>query len=106
MLDWLLSDPLAVGARAPDFSLPDQDGNLVTLATLRGHNIVLIFYPGDETTVCRRQLCEFRDRWPMAQRKNALVFGVNPQSAGSHAKFRDKRQFPFPLLVDRGQKVG
>jgi peroxiredoxin Q/BCP len=106
MLSWLFSKPLAVGAMAPEFSLPDQDGNLVMLSALRGRNVVLIFYPGDETTVCRKQLCEFRDNWHLAQQKNTLVFGVNPQSAESHAKFRDRRELPFPLLVDRGQKMG
>jgi peroxiredoxin Q/BCP len=106
MLDWLFSYPLPTGSVAPDFTLPDQNGKLVSLTALRGRNVVLIFYPGDDTTVCRQQLCEFRDRWPMAQTKNTVVFGVNPQSAISHAKFRERRQLPFPLLVDRGQKVG
>jgi thioredoxin-dependent peroxiredoxin len=106
MFSWLFSEPLAVATPAPDFTLPDQDGTLVTLSALRGHNIVLVFYPADETTVCRQQLCEFRDQWSVAQAKNTLVFGVNPQGAESHAKFRDRRQFPFPLLVDRKQKVG
>jgi thioredoxin-dependent peroxiredoxin len=106
MLDWLFADPLLPGTSAPDFSLPDQDGKLVTLGGLRGHNVVLIFYPGDDTTVCRRQLCDFRDRWVDAQRKNTLVYGVNPQSAKSHAKFIGKCRLPFPLLVDQGQKTG
>src|SRR5439155_1085234 len=86
MLDWLFSDPLPVGAPAPDFSLPDQNGSVVSLAALRGCNVVLIFYPGDDTTVCRQQLCEFRDHWAAAQQKNTLVYGVNPQNAQSHAK--------------------
>lgn len=106
MFNWLFPDPLPVGLPAPDFSLPDQDGNVVSLAALRGHNVVLVFYPGDDTTVCRRQLCEFRDRWSDAKGKNTLVFGVNPQNAKSHAKFIDKSRLPFPLLVDQGQKMG
>jgi len=106
MLSWLFSEPLTAGTPAPDFTLPDQDGTPVTLSALQGHNVVLVFYPADETTVCRQQLCEFRDQWSLAQTKNTLVFGVNPQSAESHARFRSKRQFPFPLLVDRKQKVG
>ena len=106
MLDWLFSDPLPVGTLAPDFSLPDQDGKMVSLSALRGRNVVLVFYPGDDTTVCRRQLCEFRDRWAAAQQNNTLVFGVNPQSAKSHVKFRAKNRLPFPLLVDPGQKMG
>jgi peroxiredoxin Q/BCP len=106
LLDWLFSDPLPVGVPAPDFSLPDQDGNSVSLSALRGSNVVLVFYPGDDTTVCRRQLCEFRDRWADAQRNNTLVFGVNPQSAGSHARFIGKCRLPFSLLVDQGQQMG
>ena len=106
MLEWLFSEPLAVGAPAPEFALPDQDGNLVTLSALRGRNAGLAFYPGDDTSTCRRQLCEFRDRWPLAREKNAVVFGINPQGAESHAKFRERRDLPFPLLIDRGQKTG
>jgi len=105
MLSWLFSKPLPTGAAAPDFSLPDQNGALVHLADLGGHNVVLIFYPGDDTTVCRRQLCEFRDSWSAAQSHNVLVFGVNPQNSASHEKFHARYAFPFPLLVDRGQKV-
>ena len=106
MLDWLFSKPLDVGTTAPGFSLPDQNGKLVKLSDLRGKNIVLVFYPGDDTAVCRKQLCEFRDRWADAQSKNTAVFGVNPQSAKSHGKFQSKFKLPFPLLVDRGQKMG
>jgi peroxiredoxin Q/BCP len=105
MLDWIFSEPLAVGTPAPDFTLPDQDGNAVTLSQLRGKNVVLVFYPADETTVCRKQLCEFRDQWGEVQSKNALVFGVNPGDAKSHQNFRNKREFPFPLLVDKHKKV-
>jgi peroxiredoxin Q/BCP len=106
MLDWLFSDPLPAGTKAPDFTLPDQDGNQVALSALRGKNVVLVFYPRDETTVCTQQLCEFRDRWPDVQSKNTVVFGVNPQDSASHAKFREHRQYPFPLLTDQGQKMG
>jgi thioredoxin-dependent peroxiredoxin len=105
MLDWLFADPLLPGTPAPDFSLPDQDGNMISLGALRGQNVVLIFYPGDDTSVCRRQLCEFRDRCATAQQKNTLIFGVNPQSAQSHAQFIAKSRLPFPLLVDQGQKT-
>jgi peroxiredoxin Q/BCP len=105
-LDWLFSEPLAVGDSAPDFSLPDQDGKIVSLRDLRGRNVVLIFYPGDDTTICRAQLCEFRDRWTEAAAKNTVVFGVNPQNAASHGRFQEKSKLPFPLLVDQGQKVG
>jgi peroxiredoxin Q/BCP len=106
LLGWLFSDPLPVGSLAPEFSIPDQDGRIVSLSALGGRNVVLVFYPGDDTTVCRRQLCEFRDRWAAAQQMNTLVYGVNPQSAKSHARFQANSRLPFPLLVDPGQKMG
>src|SRR5579883_3627780 len=99
MLSWLFSDPLPVGAPAPDFSLPDAEGHLVRLSDLRGRNVVLVFYPGDDTPGCTRQLCQFRDSWEAARARGVEVFGVNPQSAAKHARFRGKFQFPFPLLV-------
>src|SRR4051812_26229644 len=97
--------PLTVGTPAPDFSVPDQDGGRVTLSALRGKNVVLVFYPADDTNICTKQLCEFRDRWPHAAVKNAVIFGVNPARSGAHQKFRDKYKFPFPLLIDEGQKI-
>jgi len=105
MLDWLFSVPLAVGTAAPDFSLPDAAGNPVSLSDFRGRNVVLVFYPGDDTPVCRRQLCEFRDNWKEAEARAVQVLGINPQSSGSHARFGEKYSFPFPLLVDAGQNV-
>jgi peroxiredoxin Q/BCP len=106
MFSWLFSDPLPSGSAAPDFSLPDDQGHLVKLSALRGHNVVLVFYPGDDTPGCTKQLCEFRDSWSEAEGRNVKVFGVNPQSARKHEQFRGKFHFPFPLLVDEGQKVG
>jgi len=105
MLDWLFSNPLEVGAAAPDFTLQEQSGESVTLSKLRGKNVVLVFYPGDDTMICRKQLCEFRDQWEQAKSHNTLVYGVNPGSADSHQKFQQKYKFQFPLLVDAGQKV-
>ena len=106
MLSWLFSDPLPVGAKAPDFTTTDDSGRTVKLSGLRGRNVVLVFYPGDDTPGCTKQLCEFRDEWGAAEGRNVEVFGVNPQSAEKHAKFRRKFNFPFPLLVDKGQKIG
>jgi thioredoxin-dependent peroxiredoxin len=105
MLSWLTSDPLPAGTAAPDFSVPDDCGRTVTLSALRGQAVVLIFYPGDDTPGCTKQLCEFRDSWEAAKSRGVAVFGISPQGAQSHVKFRDKFHFPFPLLVDRGQKV-
>jgi thioredoxin-dependent peroxiredoxin len=106
MLSWVFSDPLPVGSKAPDFSLPDENGATVTLDSLRGKNVVLVFYPGDDTYTCTKQLCEFRDQWEQAKQRNVTVYGVNPQGAGKHKSFRDKYKFPFPLLVDKGQQMG
>ena len=100
----IFSQPLPVGSPAPDFELPDQDRNLVSLSGLRGRNVILVFYPADDTSVCTKQLCEFRDKWQEVQGHNALVFGVNP--GRRHAEFRAKFNFPFPLLCDDGQRVG
>jgi thioredoxin-dependent peroxiredoxin len=105
MFSWLFSDPLAIGAAAPNFSLPDQFGHQVTLSALRGRNVVLVFYPGDDTPGCTKQLCQFRDQWSAVKARGAEIFGVNPQSAAKHEKFREKFNFQFPLLVDEGQKV-
>ncbi len=106
MFAWLWEDPLPVGAPAPNFTLKDDSGRDVSLKALRGHNVVLIWYPGDDTSTCTKQLCEMRDNWASAQKKDTLVFGVNPQSAESHTRFRQKYSLPFPLLVDPGQQVG
>jgi peroxiredoxin Q/BCP len=105
MLSWLFSKPLLVGSAAPDFSLPDDSGQTVTLSSLRGKPVVLVFYPGDDTSGCTRQLCEFRDSWESAKARGAAVFGISPQGVKSHVKFRNKFHFPFPLLVDSGQSV-
>jgi thioredoxin-dependent peroxiredoxin len=105
MLSWLPRDPLPVGSKAPDFTLPTESGKKVTLSSLRGKNVVLVFYPGDDTLICRTQLCEFRDSWPDMRAHNVVVFGINPQSPESHREFRTRNRFPFPLLVDVDQRV-
>src|SRR6185295_4676889 len=97
--------PLPATTPAPDFSVPDQDGSRVTLSAFRGKNVVLVFYPADDTSVCTKQLCEFRDCWPDVTAKNAVVLGVNPARSRAHQKFREKCKFPFPLLIDEGQKI-
>ncbi|MEI9975773.1 MAG: peroxiredoxin [Ignavibacteriota bacterium] len=106
MFSWLWSNPLPAGSVAPEFSLPDESGRVVRLADWRGSHVVLVFYPADDTSVCTRQLCQFRDSWSEAQARAVQVFGVNPQNARRHGDFRKKYSLPFPLLVDRGQKVG
>ncbi len=104
LVSWLFSDPLAAGTVAPDFTLADEQGRIVTLSALRGREVLLVWYPGDDTMICTKQLCEIRDSWAAFQ--GMAVFGVNSQGAGSHQKFVDKFSFPFPLLIDPGQAVG
>jgi peroxiredoxin Q/BCP len=106
MFSWLFSDPLPVGSIAPDFNLPDDAGNTVSLSSLRASNVLLVFYPGDDTPGCKRQLSQMRDNWDRLRSAGVLVFGVNPQGAQSHTSFRKKYNFPFPLLIDKGQQVG
>jgi len=107
MIGWLFQPPLAVGTRAPDFELRDSSGQLVRLADFRGKKeVVLVWYPGDDTKICRQQLCAIRDDWAAVNAAQTAVFGVNPQNAGSHERFKQRYSFPFPLLVDEGQRVG
>jgi thioredoxin-dependent peroxiredoxin len=101
----LFSYPLAVGSLAPDFTLTDDTGQSVTLSALRGRNVLLIFYPGDETYVCTKQLCAMRDHWADLEARNTVAFGVNPADQARHARFRSHHNLPFPLLVDRGRQV-
>ena len=105
MLSWLFSGPLPIGAEAPDFKLANQNGRAVSLSSLRGRPVVLVFYPGDDTPVCTKQLCEFRDNWALAEKYGAQVLGINNQRVARHGRFHDKHKFPFPLLVDEGQRV-
>jgi peroxiredoxin Q/BCP len=106
IFSWLISKPLDVGSEAPDFFLSDQDGRAVKLSDFRGKkNVVLVFYPGDDTGTCTKQFCEFRDDYTALSGKDTIVFGVNPQTAESHRRFIAKRNYPFSLLVDSGQTV-
>ncbi len=105
MLSWFAA-LLTLGSPAPDFTLQDDAGNRVRLAEwLAKGPVVLVFYPMDETPGCTTQLCEIRDRWSDFEQRGVAVFGVNPGSAASHARFRRNRNLPMPLLVDEGKRV-
>ena len=99
------SSPLPPGTEAPDFTLPATEGENVTLRDLRGQPVVLVFYPGDNTPGCTKQLCAIRDDFSKFEDAETVVFGINPQSALSHKKFVKEHKFPFPLLVDKDEKV-
>ncbi len=97
---------LSVGTPAPDFTLPDQHGEQVTLSSFRGtQTVVLIFYPGDQTPVCTTQLCGIRDSYDAFAEAGAIVLGINNGSESSHQRFAQKYTFQFPLLVDNDRKV-
>ncbi|MEO0756050.1 MAG: thioredoxin-dependent thiol peroxidase [Cyanobacteria bacterium J06648_16] len=96
---------LNVGDPAPDFSLPDADGNLISLSDLKGQRVVLYFYPRDNTPGCTKEACAFRDSYEQYQAAGAVVLGVSTDNAKSHAKFTAKHNLPFPLLIDEDGKV-
>jgi peroxiredoxin Q/BCP len=98
-------DLLPLGVEAPLFEAQDDSGAAVRLADLRGRFVVLVFYPADGTPTCTRQLCELRDSHEPLRAAGAAVYGVNPLSARSHAAFRTKHGFPFPLIVDEGRRI-
>jgi peroxiredoxin Q/BCP len=91
---------LNVGDRAPDFSLPDQDGKTVALKALRGKPVVVYFYPKDDTPGCTKEACDFRDANTRLRRTGAVVLGVSLDGAESHQKFIKKFTLPFSLLSD------
>lgn len=100
-----MGDFLEEGAKAPDFTLPADDGSKVKLSALHGQPVVLYFYPKDDTPGCTREACAFRDQQKALVGLGAKVFGISADSVESHGKFRDKFQLNFPLLADVDHKV-
>lgn len=97
---------LEVGQKAPPFKLQDQYGETHGLNDYKGRkNLVLVFYPGDDTPGCTTQLCAVRDDWADFLQSDVAVLGVNPANAQSHADFVEKFGFPFPLLVDSRKEM-
>lgn len=92
------------GDAAPPFELESDAGERVSLDDLRGRWVVLYWYPKDDTPGCTTEACEFRDSWDSISAE-AEVYGVSPDNAASHRKFRDKLRLPFPLLADAGHAV-
>ena len=91
---------LEVGTKAPDFTLPDQDGNMHFLSEYRGKKVILYFYPKDNTAGCTKQACGFAERYPQFTEKGAVVLGVSKDSVASHKKFEEKYGLPFTILSD------
>jgi peroxiredoxin Q/BCP len=100
-----MADELEVGDKAPDFSLPDQGGKTVSLKSLKGKQVVLYFYPKDDTPGCTKEACGFRDSLKAIEQTNTVVLGVSMDNAESHQKFIKKYSLSFPLLCDEDGKV-
>jgi peroxiredoxin Q/BCP len=96
---------LSPGSPAPDFTLPTDDGRVLRLSELRGRNVVLFFYPKDDTPGCTTEACELRDAFPRFEGLDAVILGVSPDGVKSHQKFKRKFQLPFTLLADTGHAV-
>ena len=91
---------LTVGTKAPNFTLPDKDGNMVSLSDFAGKKVVLYFYPKDNTPGCTKQACGYRDEYGEFAKQNAVVIGISKDSVKSHANFAAKQELPFILLAD------
>ena len=96
---------LEIGSKAPAFTLPDQDGKMVSLKDFKGQKVVLYFYPKDNTPGCTKQACNFGELLPQFREKGAVVIGVSKDSVASHKKFQVKFGLPFTLLSDTELKV-
>ncbi|HEY7348145.1 MAG TPA: peroxiredoxin [Ktedonobacterales bacterium] len=97
--------PLKRGDLAPEFALPNEAGDLISLASLRGQRVVVYFYPKDDTPGCTLQACNFRDAAPQIEEQHAVVLGISPDDSPSHQAFKTKYQLPFQLLVDGDHAV-
>jgi peroxiredoxin Q/BCP len=96
---------VAEGEPAPDFTLTSDSGETVKLSSLKGRQVVLYFYPKDDTPGCTKQACGIRDAYGEFERAGAVVLGVSPDDESSHVKFKEKYSLPFTLLADPGHAV-
>jgi peroxiredoxin Q/BCP len=96
---------LEAGAKAPAFTLPDHDGNDVSLKDFAGRQVVVYFYPADDTPGCTKEACQFNENLSAFERSGATVLGISPDGAAKHTKFREKYGLTFPLLSDPAHKV-
>ena len=94
-----------IGDTAPDFTLKDGNGQEWALSNYKGRTVVLMFYPGDDTPVCTKEMCSVRDNWADYQATGAEVVGVSTDSVESHEKFSEKYDLPLRLLSDNDGKV-
>ena len=100
-----MSERLSAGDTAPDFTLPDADGNEVALKDLRGKNVIVYFYPAAMTPGCTTQACDFRDSLDSLQAAGYAVLGISPDKPAKLAKFRERDAITFPLVSDQDKSV-
>ncbi len=96
---------IKINQKAPDFSLPDQDGNKHKLSDYKGQWVLLYFYPKDDTPGCTTEACILRDNFPAFKKIKTKVFGISVDSVASHKKFETKYKLPFTLLADEDKKI-
>ena len=96
---------LKIGTPAPAFTLPDQNGDPVSLSDFKGRKVILYFYPKDMTSGCTKQACAFGELYPQFREKGAVILGVSKDSVSSHKKFEEKYGLPFTLLSDTEKEV-
>ena len=96
---------LKEGDKAPAFTAKDQDGNTVSLSDFKGKNVILYFYPQDDTPTCTKEACNYRDNYQSLLSKGFAVIGVSFDTEKSHKKFIKKYSLPFPLIADTDKKI-
>lgn len=101
----MTGERLAAGDEAPDFTLPDADGNLVTLSELRGQRVIVYFYPAAMTPGCTKEACDFTAALPDLRASGVTVLGISPDAPAKLARFREKEHLTFPLLSDPDKAV-
>src|SRR5215510_4729739 len=100
-----MATKIVEGRKAPDFTLPDQSGTRVSLSEFKGRDVVVYFYPKDDTPGCTKEACGFRDHWKELQKTGVVLLGISADDAASHTKFAGKYRLPFQLLSDPDRKV-
>ncbi len=96
---------LNIGDKAPEFKLKNDDGEDIALKDFKGKNVILYFYPKDDTPGCTKEACDFRDNSKVFNKKDTVIVGVSPDSVDSHVKFKKKYGLPFQLLSDPEKKM-
>lgn len=96
---------LEIGTKAPDFELPDQNGDIHKLSDYAGQKVILYFYPKDSTPGCTKQACSYSERLPQFREKGAVILGISKDSVASHKKFEEKYGLAFTILSDPDRKV-